>query len=51
MMIVCNNSSPYYPKYYCNNGNNKENVYDTASTVGKESNSPSDNEDYSYEVK
>ena len=50
-MIMSYVLSPYNPKYYCNDGNNKENVNDAACTVSKEADGPSDDEDYCYKIK
>lgn len=45
-MIVSYVLSPDNPKYYCNYGDNQKNVNDTSNAVCKESNCPSDDEDY-----
>jgi len=39
------------PEYYCNNSNNKKNVYDASNTVGKKSDCPCDNQDYCDDIK
>jgi len=39
------------PEYYCNNSNNKKNVYEASSTVGKKSDCPCDKQDYCDDIK
>ncbi len=51
MMILKNFFPLNDPKYYCNNCNNKKNMYNTSYTVSKKSDCPSNDKDYSYDIK
>lgn len=45
-IVLKNISSLYNSKYYCNNCNNKKNMYDTANVVANKSDRPCDNQYY-----
>jgi hypothetical protein len=51
LMILKDSSSLNYPDYYCNNCNNKKNVYEISGTEAEKSDCPCDNQNYCYDIK
>ena len=50
MMILNNPSSLDHPEYYCNDSNNKKNVYEVSKIEDKKSDCPPDQQDYRYDI-